>query len=442
MSTSPSTPSTASSGHTAAAHAQGAGQARRSGSAPTAGGDLFANLLSLLNAGGDTLLLTPDATTAGDAAPEPAAALATTDPAENHRDNPLAALLAWTVAPASPRNPADPGADVPATGTASVGLSISGRVTLPAGDALATPPAAAEAPDTPSPAVPTALTTADLAASPAERGHPGPSPAPATRITAWRSTTTLAHAGGASIGGTAHAAGSRPGEHSPITGRAAEQTAVAQAAVPGAAGADTAAGEGPEAGHGPVTDRPAPAGVAASGPGITGDGTGSMAGGNTDDGRPAHQDASAHAQDTALPDGTAATADTDPLAGWTSPHVRHASVRVGDAGEAPIDIQLSLDGQEVQVSFQTEDAQTRDSLAREAGAALGELLQRSGMELGGVSVGGQSASSQQQAGGQPALPQASRHGTAARTQAEVRPADAPARPAPRRDGGRPLDLFV
>ena len=68
MSTSPSTPSAA--GHTTAP-TQGLGAMRRNGSAPAAGGDLFANLLSLLNAGGEAPLPAAEALPAGDADPLP-----------------------------------------------------------------------------------------------------------------------------------------------------------------------------------------------------------------------------------------------------------------------------------------------------------------------------------------------------------------------------------
>lgn len=469
MSTSPSTPSAA--GHTTAP-TQGLGAMRRNGSAPAAGGDLFANLLSLLNAGGEAPLPAAEALPVGDADPLPLATKTSGDTlASAPDDNPLAALLAWSGNPlTAPTRPAAdttpsapneravaPGANTPPVGEAptpltGAGLPLATRSDAATAEALnALVRQSPSAPGGPTAPTPASVQTAEQPTAPvegqtlAERSITGATTTPATRITAWRSTTTLAHAGGHTVAGPAHAAGPRSGEQGLATGRAAEQVGEALSA-PATAWVDTAASEPTGASLGAANDRPVSAGVTTGAPGITGDGTSGMGSGlgegSADGGAGAHPDTPAPAQDAATPDSAALADDADPLADWTSPHVRHASVRVGEAGETPIDIQLSLDGQEVQVSFQTEDAQTRDSLAREAGAALGDLLQRSGMELGGVSVGGQGTSSQQQTGDQPAQPQAARASTAARSPTEARPGNEPLRPAPRRDGGRPLDLFV
>mgnify|MGYP001757310121 CR=1 FL=1 len=205
---------------------------------------------------------------------------------------------------------------------------------------------------------------------------------------------------------------------------------------------DPAAPRG-DTGIGPVADRHLPGDLPAAGaPGAGGDGAGQMAGGQTGDGStPQPHDARHPAHDAGQPPGSADSDDSG-VADWTSPHVRHANVRVGEAGENPIDIQLSVDGQAVQVSFQTDDAQARDSLARDASAALGELLQRSGMELGSVSVGGQSGTSQQQSGDLATPQQTPKAPAQARAQADAGPAPAAARPARRPGGERPLDLFV
>ena len=88
-----------------------------------------------------------------------------------------------------------------------------------------------------------------------------------------------------------------------------------------------------------------------------------------------------------------------------------------------------------------EQRQTRASLAQDGGASLGELLQRSGIDLGGVSVGAQG---QQTGQDQPArAPQ----GTGTPAAQRGREADSPAAsaaqpPRPRADGSSPLDLFV
>lgn len=123
---------------------------------------------------------------------------------------------------------------------------------------------------------------------------------------------------------------------------------------------------------------------------------------------------------------------------WGTQHLRHASLRVGGEGGADaIDIQLAVKGQEVQIAFQTDNAEARASLRESAGGSLAELLQRSGIQLGSVSVG---AHGQPQGGGSNARP------TSPRTEALGRSAavaDAP-RPVaqPRADGSRPLDVFA
>jgi hypothetical protein len=137
-----------------------------------------------------------------------------------------------------------------------------------------------------------------------------------------------------------------------------------------------------------------------------------------------------------------AAAEADDSASWGVQHLRHASVRLGEPGEQAIDIQLSMAGQEVRVEFRTDDAQTRASLAQDGGAALGELLQRSGIDLGGVSVGAQA---QQHGQDQPARTPQGQNAQAAQRNREAEAATTasavpPARP--RADGSRPLDLFV
>ena len=147
-------------------------------------------------------------------------------------------------------------------------------------------------------------------------------------------------------------------------------------------------------------------------------------------------------------DATQELAQPDPLANpdpeaeqishWGSQNLRHASLRVGQGGEDAIDIQLSMSGQEVRVDFRTDNAETRASLQQSAGESLGELLQRSGIQLGDVSVGAQG---QRQDGG------AERRETGASqarrpTEAAAEPRATPAVAQPRADGSQPLDVFA
>jgi flagellar hook-length control protein FliK len=134
-----------------------------------------------------------------------------------------------------------------------------------------------------------------------------------------------------------------------------------------------------------------------------------------------------------------AEAEGPTVSHWGTQHLRHASLRVGGEGTDAIDIQLSVKGQEVQVAFQTDSAEARASLRENAGQSLGDLLQRSGIQLGGVSVGGQG----QAQGDGSQNPRASGLSTEAlgRTQAAAEPASRPVS-TPRADGSRPLDVFA
>lgn len=150
---------------------------------------------------------------------------------------------------------------------------------------------------------------------------------------------------------------------------------------------------------------------------------------------------------SSLPADALATTTPDaepPAASHLGTHVlRHASLRVGDGGADAIDVQLSIKGQEVNVDFRTNSAETRHGLQHSAAPALGELLERNGMQLGGVSVGGQGLAS---GGGQGSGAQPERRPAtpaAASTRGDERSApvtDTASRP--RADGSRPLDVFA
>lgn len=124
---------------------------------------------------------------------------------------------------------------------------------------------------------------------------------------------------------------------------------------------------------------------------------------------------------------------------WGTSQLRQASLRVGEAGEDAIDIQLSMTGQEVQVDFRTDNADARASLAQDASGSLGELLQRGGIQLGNVSVGAQNQQ-QGEPGRESAPAPAQTRGRSAKDN-ETAVSTTPA-PRPRSDGSRPLDLFV
>ncbi len=158
---------------------------------------------------------------------------------------------------------------------------------------------------------------------------------------------------------------------------------------------------------------------------------GDSTGGSSGDAPPGDPGGQAH-------DGTPAEREAEgpTVSHWGTQHLRHASLRVGESGTDAIDIQLSMKGQEVQVAFQSDNAEARASLREGASDALAELMQRSGIQLGQVSVGAQG----QQHGGQAQhTPTVSRGEVAGR---EGSPSEVPKPIQPRADGSRPLDLFV
>jgi hypothetical protein len=129
------------------------------------------------------------------------------------------------------------------------------------------------------------------------------------------------------------------------------------------------------------------------------------------------------------------------LDSFASPHLRQASLRIGEDGENAIDVRLSLTGQELDLSFRTDSAEARAELRQSAEGTLADLLQRGGIQLGDVSVSDQRG---QQGQDGPATPPARPGAPSARADTAAAPAGSavPATPRPRSDGSRPLDLFV
>lgn len=148
-------------------------------------------------------------------------------------------------------------------------------------------------------------------------------------------------------------------------------------------------------------------------------------------GDPGNADGQPHAD-------ASAEAEGPTVSHWGTQHLRHASLRVGEGAGEAIDIQLSVKGQEVQVAFQTDNAEARATLRESAGESLADLLQRSGIQLGSVSVGSQGQAPSDGSGARPTvrgIESAGRSGPAAE------PA-APAVRQPRTDGSRPLDIYA
>lgn len=399
--------------------------------------DLFASLLNLVS---DTRL-EPDAT------PLPAEPSGTDAPAQDAEEpNPLAALLAWATPASAAATPAN-------TGSTSVTSATSAAPPLPNATALPTPgkPEAGGVDITGlTPVVDEKIAAADLpppASAPARPAFvtPAARPAFASRM------ETTAQAGAPAMVWQRGAVSSTDALQQQFASQAVQQPHQAPLAsvrstvalderftiasvlntstppreagdelvLPGGGGARTAAFE-------------AAPGVA-SPSGAEGGATGDSTGGSSSDTLPGDQTGQGQ-------DGTRAEREAQgpTVTHWGTQHLRHASLRVGESGTDAIDIQLSMKGQEVQVAFQSDNAEARASLRESASDALADLLQRSGIQLGNVSVGSQG---QQQSGTAPHTP------TVARGEALGKPEPTVAthpstRPSPRADGSQPLDLFV
>jgi flagellar hook-length control protein FliK len=120
---------------------------------------------------------------------------------------------------------------------------------------------------------------------------------------------------------------------------------------------------------------------------------------------------------------------------WISQDVQNAELTLDGLGTDPVEVSIRMSGNEAQVSFRTDELQTRD-LLEGAASHLKELLQNQGLVLSGVSVG---ASGSGDAG---AGHQRPHHGA---RQTIAMPVEAEAS-LPRRLSygaqGRSLDLFV
>jgi flagellar hook-length control protein FliK len=404
--------------------------------------DLFASLLSLVS---DTHLMPEAATLPADPAATDALA---PDPKD---ENPLAALLAWAAPASATAATATPTSPNPAA--ASAQPSTISEPALPTGqkpeangvDITGMTPVVDEklaTTDLPAPAGPASAPARPAFATPAAR------PAFASRIEAqtqgstpamvWQrgavsstdalqqqfASQTLQQTHGAPLASVRSTVALD--ERFALASAGALQTSTAREAgfeltLPGNGGAGARAAS-PDAASG--LGNPTLA---------DGSATGHSGGGSSGDALPGEQ--TGQSQDGMHAD---READGPTVSHWGTQHLRHASLRVGESGADAIDIQLSMKGQEVQVAFQSDNAEARANLREGASDALTEMLQRSGIQLGNVSVGSQG---QPQGGTSSHTPTVSRGETAARGEAPA-PVTARAAASPRADGSQPLDLFV
>ncbi|WP_296510434.1 flagellar hook-length control protein FliK [Rhodoferax sp.] len=142
-------------------------------------------------------------------------------------------------------------------------------------------------------------------------------------------------------------------------------------------------------------------------------------------------------------DGVVAGAAAESMAGafsedvkyWVGQDLQKAEITLDGMGMDPVEVSISLQGNEAQVMFRTDEAQTRDALSN-ASAQLQEALGRQGLTLAGMSVGtSDSGGAQPQGGGD-------RSSKWRSGQVEVA-ADEPVTRGPTAKGaGRTIDLFV
>jgi flagellar hook-length control protein FliK len=123
---------------------------------------------------------------------------------------------------------------------------------------------------------------------------------------------------------------------------------------------------------------------------------------------------------------------------WVSQNVQNAELKLEGLGHSPVEVSISVQGKEAQITFRTDEAATRGVLEA-ASAHLKDMLQREGMVLTGVSVG--TSGSGDSSGAERRARQAARQGVIAPLKvATVTTQDVGRRVGSR--AGRSVDLFV
>jgi flagellar hook-length control protein FliK len=125
----------------------------------------------------------------------------------------------------------------------------------------------------------------------------------------------------------------------------------------------------------------------------------------------------------------------DQVSYWISQGVQNAELTFNGADSQPVEVRISLAGNEAHVAFRSDQAETRDFLSG-AAAHLKDMLQSEGMVLSGMSVGSSGADNtgarERRAPAEVAL----NNSRKAREEVAIQPVALP------RASGRALDLFV
>lgn len=479
--------SQASNGNTAARQAGGSAATSRPGKEQRSAVDLFANLLGLVSATRDAPIgLGTHATDASDAlsdASDPDSTDALGNPLTSASANPLADLIGWTGAPTpapsgsslntSAATGSEAGASktnqglspaavtTPSDAETGKGVSLQGMTVLAqATDADASllaslKPGAANANAlsnaAPVPQVSTDRIEVSIESSPQSQANQPTSAARANTIAAtrpanWRSTATLG-----AFNPLANAPASNPTSTTGL--QMAQSAAVRQGREPSAvilSPRTTVALD--ERFTSAVSADSIDSGTALGGaqshlsqgnPPFSSQGEAAFGAASATE----LNDSDAPDQAFSLEAELSPEEELDPNAFLSPDRLRHASVRVGEGTAEAIDIRLSLEGDEVNVNFRTDNAEVRAGLQSQAGGSLSELMQRSGLQLGGVSVGSQSQQSAGQSGqsGQSSdgsHPQGRNPATNGGDRRQETSGSARAPIARRADGGPALDVFA
>ena len=120
---------------------------------------------------------------------------------------------------------------------------------------------------------------------------------------------------------------------------------------------------------------------------------------------------------------------------WISQDVQNAQIKLDGLGSKPVEVSISMSGNEAHVAFRTDELQTRGVLEN-AGTQLKDMLQSQGLVLSGVSVG--TSGSGNGGAGDPKSRQSSRQGVVN----VIVASPAVAGPSTGQAAGRSLDLFV
>ena len=129
------------------------------------------------------------------------------------------------------------------------------------------------------------------------------------------------------------------------------------------------------------------------------------------------------------------TTVADKVSYWVTQGIQNAQLKLDGFGDKPVEVNISLKGDEAQISFRTDQPEVRQILEG-AVAHLKELLSSEGLVLSGVSVGtsGQNGAGAQEQGNQP--------GANKTTFITVDSAPRENLPRVNQSAGRALDLYV